>query len=329
MQLGGCQWSGGIQLHLSETFRGSRDEWTNSTCSKSLSLLSEPGFYLDGQFGIRLETIMEVVKAQTPVSLQDCILVCKWLKTQDSIFAASQTGLPSGQSKIAFSIGLEECSFWHFIQWHWCRLSPDWSTIGSCSQITFVSGFHCFCPPPFAVMFWIQVSMQIVWEYFAVLILLTHSQIPVVRTDNGPILSRSKTTCPVLRSSKFGFGHSTSTENRKPVGWPKDLFVLQSFEAVFLFTETVVEFIQQKMRGGSGSAFIQGGKIKSLWLADLTDSTNPRHSSVWVLHCCSQSHQLVSHIVFHPTFVLFLQCLPRLLPITSLVRNVFLYEMYL
>ena len=29
---------------------------------------SEPGFYVDGDFGVRLETIMEVVKADTPVS---------------------------------------------------------------------------------------------------------------------------------------------------------------------------------------------------------------------------------------------------------------------
>ena len=35
---------------------------------KSTYFFSEPGFYVDGDFGIRLETIMEVVKADTPVS---------------------------------------------------------------------------------------------------------------------------------------------------------------------------------------------------------------------------------------------------------------------
>ena len=35
---------------------------TSTVCS------TEPGFYLDGEFGIRLETIMAVVKAKTPVS---------------------------------------------------------------------------------------------------------------------------------------------------------------------------------------------------------------------------------------------------------------------
>ena len=40
-----------------------------SQCIKNLRIVfSEPGFYVDGDFGIRLETIMEVVKSDTPVS---------------------------------------------------------------------------------------------------------------------------------------------------------------------------------------------------------------------------------------------------------------------
>ena len=45
-----------------------RTSFSKISCSSSLLTYTEPGFYEDGSFGIRLETIVGVEKADTPVS---------------------------------------------------------------------------------------------------------------------------------------------------------------------------------------------------------------------------------------------------------------------